>query len=182
MLDFCQWGNHLAELRSMLSWGTTFDLRRRRFPKPTNPCRNLLIFMKENTLWRILFKQYSIFDICNYIYCKNNNFYSPCNFFEKHYFHSDIKCLRFCRQRHLLFCTGIIHLYFQLYPDPPQLSSSYQLFFYCIYICICLPQGQMAPPPSLWQGKLNISYLTLPHNLSKEMRWTAWTVSSFIGP
>ena len=28
----------------------TFDLRKRRFPKPTNPSRNLMVGNKENTL------------------------------------------------------------------------------------------------------------------------------------
>ena len=51
------WNLRFAELRSQLGWMVTFDLRKRRFPKPTNPYNNLKNFTKENTLKRIFFKQ-----------------------------------------------------------------------------------------------------------------------------
>ena len=51
---------------------------KRRYPKPTNPCDNLKIFMKKNTLWRIYFIQFLIYTICNWIFSVRKIFYSPC--------------------------------------------------------------------------------------------------------
>ena len=43
------------DLRSLLGWGTTFDLRKRRFPKPTNPGRKLWIYIRRFIFEKILY-------------------------------------------------------------------------------------------------------------------------------
>ena len=77
------WNLRFAELRSHVGWEVTFDLRKRRFPKPTNPSRNLKIYiqviglkMKNFTNLSFTHILYPIFYVLlfTFVYFRRNKF------------------------------------------------------------------------------------------------------------
>ena len=70
----------LLSLLSLLSWGATFDFRERNFPKPTNPSRNLKMFIQENSLWKNILQSYVSKNHINSIHYSNGNLVYFCYF------------------------------------------------------------------------------------------------------